>query len=441
MGLVADDHNRVSDVFLHDLADGSTHRVSRTRLTGAGSAPAFGPVALSDDGAVVAFSSFAGNLVLGDINGDVDVFVRDRLTKRTQRASRTPGDGISSGGAQVGAVALSGDGRFVAFPSTARDLVPGDADNNSDVFLHDRQDGSMRLLSRRSDGRSSSGSWQPAISRDGQWVAFQSIDNFLTNPPVSGGVNVYLHNTQSGTTRVVPPSAESFPGDIATDPRLSGDGRYVVFVSTSSTLVQNDTNGVADVFLYDRVANTTHRVSVSATGAESNGPSSYPEISADGQRIAFVSMASNLVPGDTNARNDVFVVTLPGGLIVRANLGPGGGQSTGDEFPTSAPALSADGRYLAFESRATDLVSDAGPTIDVYVHDLTLRATRRAVSRPPASQGFGATRGAISGDGRTIALMAAGGLAAGGARHSHDIFVVDNPFPAGLLLLDGFEGQ
>jgi Tol biopolymer transport system component len=437
--LVADDRNGTADVFAYDVATAAIHRVSGIRLTGAASGSPYNPPALSDDGAIVAFSSFAGNLVPGDINGGGDVFVRDRLARRTELVSRVPGGGTSFRGVAFDAIAVSGNGRFVAFSSTAPDLTPPDGGNANNIFLRDRQGGMLRMISRRPNGQPSSGSQRPSISRDGRWVAFQSADSLLAEPPISGDkINIFLHDTQTGATTVVPPGGVGLSGQ-ATDARLSGDGRFVVFTSTSNSLVPGDTNGLGDVFLYDRVASTTRRLSVSATGAQANGSSGLPEISADGRTVAFVSLATNLVPDQGDPRAKVLVVDLQDGSIERADVGPGGSQASGTEFPTR-PELSADGRFVAFDSDSNDLVPGPGPRRDAYVRDRVSGETRRVVTRLAGATHIDAERPAISADGRSIVVYAAGALGAGGARHAVDAFVVENPFPPELLFGNGFEG-
>lgn len=432
--VVVDDRNRTSDVFAYAVADGAVQRVSVARLTGAAAGGAIGPAALDDDGSVVAFLSPAGNLVPGDINGSYDAFVRDRMAARTQLATRTAGGGSSAVALTPDTLGISGDGRFVVFSSRARDLAPNDALDESDVFVHDRSDGSVRMISRRPDGTGSRTSFAPAISRDGRWVAFASADNFLTNPPTSG-VNVYLHDTQTSTTRVVPAGGQGFPGAIGGDPRLSGDGRYLVFRSTSSTLVPDDTNGASDVFVFDRVLETLRRVSVAADGTQADGESQYPEISADGRYVAFVSSAGNLVPGDANGRYDVFVVSLASGAIERI------GNGNGEPSPGVPPGLSADGRYAVLQASPQGIAAGPAASVDVYVFDRISRQLRTVVPRTPANLAIAAFAPSISADGRAIAFSALSALAPGGARLTQEVFIAANPIAADAGFADGFEGD
>jgi Tol biopolymer transport system component len=151
-------------------------------------------------------------------------------------------------------------------------------------------------------------------------------------------------------------------------PALSADGRFVAFESEASNLVPGDTNGERDVFVHDRQAGTTERVSVRRDGVQVRGSSYRPALSADGRFVAFVSRVHTLVPGDTNNKADVFVRDRRTGTTERVSVGPNGVQGNGrSDFPT----LSADGRFVAFESEASNLgpgdTNDAG---DVFVRTL-----------------------------------------------------------------------
>ncbi|HET9771640.1 MAG TPA: hypothetical protein VFS16_12190, partial [Acidimicrobiia bacterium] len=157
-------------------------------------------------------------------------------------------------------------------------------------------------------------------------------------------------------------------------PAISASGRYVAFASAASSLVKRDTNGSEDVFVYDRKKRTTERVSLSSAGAQAGGASFDPAISADGRFVAFTSAAPDLVPGDDNGQVDVFVRDRQRGETVLASVGPQGARGDG---PSVAPAISADGRFVAFESDAGTLVhGDGNHTGDVFVHDLAGGVTR-----------------------------------------------------------------
>ena len=310
---------------------------------------------VSGDGRYVVFSSFASNLVAGDTNGFLDVFVRDRRTSVTRRVS------IGAAGAQANGESfhpvISGDGRYVAFPSFASNLVAGDTNGFQDVFVRDRGTRVTRRVSVGLGGaQANDTSYEPAISADGRYVAFFSnATNLAAGDTNDTRVGVYVRDRKTQVTRRVSvglgrPQANSD----CHEPAISGDGRYVAFSSLASNLVAGDTNETCDVFVRDRTTQVTRRVSVGPGGAQANGGSGAPSISADGRYVAFYSNASNLVAGDTNETADVFVRDRKTQVTRRVSVGPGGAQANN---VSCIPAISADGRYVAFYSIASNLVA------------------------------------------------------------------------------------
>jgi Tol biopolymer transport system component len=266
--------------------------------------------AISANGRYVAFTSSASNLVAGDTNGVTNVFVRDLYTKTTTLLS------VGMGGATANGVSLqpsiSANGRYVAFTSAASNLVPGDTNNATDVFV-------------RSLG------WHPKTTR-----ASVSTDGSQGN-------------------------GDSF------DPSLSADGYTVAFASQASDLVAGDTNNATDVFVRSLGWHPkTTRASVSTDGSQGNGDSLQPSLSADGSTVAFTSEASNLVPGDTNNATDVFVRSLgwhP--KTTRISVSTDGSQGNGD---SAAPELSWFGQAATFTSDSSNLVSgDTNDSADIFV--------------------------------------------------------------------------
>jgi len=227
------------------------------------------------------------------------------------------------------------------------------------------------------------------------------------------------------TTRVSVDSAGAQANGLSDRPSISPEGRYVSFESLASNLVEGDTNGVADVFVHDRLTREIVRVSVSSAGTQSDNGSAFSSISADGRCVAFQSIATNLVPDDTNGQIDVFVHELQSGLISRVSVRTGGGQvSVGG----GAPAISADGRYVAFMSPADDLVDDdTNGTWDVFVHDrLTVTTTRVSVASDRTEGNGPSTSPAISADGRYVAFVsAASNLVLNDTNGVPDVFVHD----------------
>ena len=229
---------------------------------------------ISADGRFVAFESRASNLVEGDINGTDDIFVHDRETGTVELVS------VSSNGAQAnrssGFPSISADGRFVAFESRASNLIVGDTNNEMDVFLHDRTTGSTERVSVSSSGAQANAlySSQPSISADGRFVAFSSFASNLVDSDTNNDRDVFVHDRATGTTERVSVSSSGEQTDFlySRAPSISADGRFVAFQSASRNLVAGDTNGKSDIFVHDRATGTTERVSVSSSGAQGSDP-------------------------------------------------------------------------------------------------------------------------------------------------------------------------
>ncbi|TAH36875.1 MAG: calcium-binding protein [Planctomycetota bacterium] len=365
--LVPGDTNGVHDIFVHDLQTGQTTRVSVDSTGVQGNGNSFG-VSISADGRSVAFHSYAGNLVPGDTNGWDDIFVHDRLTGQTARVSvDSAGAQGNGGGANV--PSISADDRFVAFSSSASNLVPGDTNGTTDVFVHDRQTGQTTRVSMDSNGVQGSGfSYSTSISADGRFVAFTSSASNLVPGDTNAADDIFVHNRQTGlTTRVSVDFTGAQGNGYSRTPSISADGRSVAFQSYASNLVAGDTNGIPDTFVHDRQTGLTTRVSVDSTGAQGNGYSSWPSISADGRFVAFFGNASNLVPGDTNNADDVFVHDRQTTQTTRVSVDSAGVQ--GNSY-SRQPSISADGRLVAFACGADNLVpGDTNGADDIFVHD------------------------------------------------------------------------
>jgi TolB protein len=307
--LVAGDTNETWDVFVRDRLAGTTTLVSMSSTGDQGNSSSFGQT-MSPDGRYVTFASDATNLVPGDTNAAFDAFLHDRLAGTTSRIS------VSSAGAQANAgsfdPAISPDGRYVAFTSDAFNLVLGDTNNVGDVFVRDRQLGTTTRVSVSTSGRqANNGSAVSAMSAHGRYVAFTSDASNLVPGDTNNISDVFIRDRQLGTTTRVSVSTSGGQADNASyNPRISADGRYVAFTSDASNLVPGDTNNIGDVFIRDRRAETTNRVSVSSRGAQGNDYSYGPAINVDGRFVAFSSLASNLVPGDTNNVGDAFLRSL-----------------------------------------------------------------------------------------------------------------------------------
>jgi Tol biopolymer transport system component len=363
--LVADDTNGSADVFVYDRETSTIVRASVDSSDAQASNHSFFP-ALSADGRFVAFESSAPDLVAGDGNGFSDVFIRDLEGGTTERVS-VDSSGAESDG-DSGLAAISGDGRFVAFESVATNLVANDANGKRDIFVRDRDSGTTAIASVDSSGNEGDGdSRAAAISSDGRFVAFESAATNLVAGDTNGKHDVFVHDRDDGTTvRVSVDSAGDQADGDSFNPSISADGALVAFVSSSPHLVPDDTNGSDDVFLRDRTATTTERLSVDSAGLQSNGQSADAWISADGSRIAFGSTATNLVQDDTNGAWDVFVRERAGGTSFTSLCDPGSGgvMSCPCENPPSGPGRGCDnssgtGGAVLAASGATSLSSDS----------------------------------------------------------------------------------
>src|SRR3990172_4652589 len=286
-------------------APGSTERVS---VDGAGiERNAFsGYPAISADGRFVAFSSDATNLVSGDTNLASDIFVRDRQTGSTERVS-VDGAGSQANGSSY-EPAISADGRFVSFSSDASNLVSGDTNLAPDIFVHDRQTGGTERANVDSAGsEANAAAFFPAISGDGRFVAFSSDAGNLVPGDTNPASDVFVRDRQTGTTeRVSVDSAGGGGVGASYTPAVSSDGRFVAFTSAASNLVPADANGTTDIFVRDRQAGTTERASLNSAGSEGNGASDESAVSSDGRFVTFRSLSSNLLAGDTNSAAAAF---------------------------------------------------------------------------------------------------------------------------------------
>ncbi|MEM8836282.1 MAG: FG-GAP-like repeat-containing protein, partial [Planctomycetota bacterium] len=364
--LVAGDTNATEDVFLRDRLTGATRRISVDSSGVEGNGSSVQPW-ISDDGRFIVFESAASNLVAGDTNGVRDIFLHDRLLSITTRISE------STAGAQGGGESLnpyiSPDGRFVAFQSVATNLVAGDTNGEQDIFLHNTQTGTTSRVSVDSAGNEANdASDQAALSADGRFVVFDSIATDLVAGDTNSSRDIFLHDTQTGTTtRVNVDDSGTEANGFSDRAVISDDGRFVAFESNADNLVAGDTNGFRDTFVRDTVEDITTRVSVDSGGNEANGTSQFKAISGDGRFVAIVSGATNLVAGDTNGVNDIFLHDRQTGQTTRASVDSLGMEANGDSI---GPSLSNDGRYVVFHNDASNLISgDANAASDVFLHD------------------------------------------------------------------------
>jgi Tol biopolymer transport system component len=365
------DNNGFTDVFVYDRESHASTLVS----VGANGQPANGPSqaqkfrpAIDGGCTTVAFSSDASNLVAGDTNGRTDVFARDLAGATTRLVSvglgGAPADGASS------FASMAGDNKVVAFQSVATNLVAGDTNRASDIFVAG-PDGVVSRVSNGSGGVQANGSSiTPSISADGACVAFASAaTNLLPGEPDTNGVlDIYVECAGVVVCRASVSSTGAEPYTLSFLPALSADGNIVAFKSNATNLVPGDLNQSADVFVHNCTTGETQRVSVGDQGQEGNDIAIPPSISGDGRFVAFGSFASNLLQGQSTAGySQVYVRDLVNQTTVLVSSSLDGEPGNGS-VPDVPPSITQDGGYVAFESLATDLiVQNTQGYLDAYI--------------------------------------------------------------------------
>ncbi|MEG3910619.1 calcium-binding protein [Microcoleus sp. Pol12B5] len=389
---------------------------------------------ISADGRFVTFLSNATNLVPGDTNNSKDIFVRDLLTNIITRVS------VNSAGNQGNALSvlpsISGNGRFVAFASNASNLVPGDTNGRADIFVRDLLTNITTRVSVDSAGNQGNGisySLLTSISADGRFVTFASDSTNLVAGDTNDTRDIFVRDLLTNTTtRVSVDSAGNQGNGISEFPSIS-DGRFVAFASNASNLVPGDTNNSNDTFVRDLLTNTTTRVSVDSAGIQGNDSSRIPSISADGRFVAFVSSATNLVPGETNNRGDIFVRDLLTNTTTCVSVDSAGNPGNDSSLYSS---ISADGRFVVFESDASNLVrGDTNNSTDIFVRDLSTNTTTRVSVSGAGNQGNGESYSpSISANGQKVAFSSkASNLVPGDTNNGSDLFIVDLTNTPGVI--------
>jgi Tol biopolymer transport system component len=358
--------------------------------------PTFTGGAISGDGRYVAFSSFATTLVPGDTNGANDVFVRDNLTGTTERVSvgSDESQADSPAGAHAGsAVDISPDGRFVLFHASFNDLVPGSPPGNL-VYLRDRVAGTTEIVSLPDDDSAAKGGIAGGVSADGRYVSFVSNASNLVAGDTNGdppcdlhepycdihGHDVFVRDRVADTTERVSVADDETQSDRGSGHiGVSDNGRYVAFVSPATNLVPNDTNDGTDIFVRDRLTGATELVSVALDGTSPNRESFFGSLSADGRYVTFMSPATDLVPGDPGdpfVDRHIYLRDRVAGLTERVDVSTAG--TLGNRLTEPDSSVSADGRYVVFASFADDLVpGDTNGANDVFLRDRLLGTLER----------------------------------------------------------------
>lgn len=374
--------------------------------------PSYQPV-LSHDGRYVAYISEANNLVAGDFNAVQDVFWHDRVTGETRRVSvASDGTEANDDSSPISAPDISGDGRYIVFDSTASNLVPDDNNGTWDIFVYDIETGTIQRANvAYDDSEANSLSAFPAISRDGRFVSFISFADNLVPSDTNGARDVFVRDLETNLVERVNVASDGTQANAdtrtywghVTYTSISADGRYVAFPSLADNLVPGDKNDHEDVFVHDRETRMTQRVSVSSTGVEGNMGSALVDMSADGRFIAFYSSSSNLS------------LSGEGGLFLHD-------RETGRtkeivQWPPWA-SMSDDGRHVAY------------PTFDnVVVYDQQTERTTQVIKTYNGDEpnaGGGST--SISGNGKFVGFTSdADNLVGDDSNGVVDVFVTENP--------------
>lgn len=390
--LTDEDQSPVEDVFVYERETGALAILSTVAQGKSQDGDSRTP-RITADGGLVVWESDATNLVLSDTNDVTDIFLRPRMGGEIVRLS------VNGAGAEGNGISehpdISADGTLVAFESTATNLVLSDTNGVKDVFVvnlvekgergKEKEENSqvpfllspfsfpaveVSRISVAMDGTEANGdSSEARLSADGRYVVFTSEADNLVVSDTNGLADVFLHDLVTGVTERVSIGFGEEEGDDASGGGVvSPDGRYIVFESLATNFVSED-SPYQDIFLRDRNSETT--ILLSATLYEgANQDASAPDIAADGRYVVFASLADNLVQGDTNGRADIFRKDLmQGGTIARLSVSSDGGQGSD---ASNAPTISANGRVVAFESEATNLVpSDTNGLRDVFTAAIT----------------------------------------------------------------------
>lgn len=372
--LAGDDWNKTADIFFYDLWRRKITLTSRSKAGVVGNGLSDG-AAISADSRFIVFYSYANNLVDGDTNGKADIFLQNRITGDIEIISRSPEGGLGNNDSYN--PIISSDGRYVVYASWASNLVSGDTNLRTDIFRYDRLRRETIRVSvgnngQQSNGDSANNDSSPAMSADGRYVAFSSSADNLVAGDTNESWDVFLRDILAGKTERVSVNDSGLQGNdnsgYWSTPSVSADGRIVAFRSVATNLVDNDWNGLGDIFIRNLRRRETTRVSVDKWGNEIYDDDALrnPVLSANARYVFFESWSDSLVEGDSNGWQDIVVYDRGTGVSQLVSLNTQGRQGNNR---SANPAVSADGRFIAFHSQATNFAPDVNGAWDVFVRD------------------------------------------------------------------------
>ncbi|MCQ1539096.1 PKD domain-containing protein [Methanocalculus taiwanensis] len=419
-GVMADSFSRGSNILVSVATDGNP-----------GNSDSFlGDI--SSDGRFVTFSSSSSNLVQGmdPPTWLQNIFVRDRIAGTTTLVS-TAINGTQANGDSTKPV-ISSDGRYIAFQSNANNLVLNDTNGRTDIFVYDRNNANITRVSVATDGTEGWGGRNPSISLDGHYIAFESMDDFGEPTGHAGYTYVYIHDINSSTTTRVSVSSSGQAGlGQSLNPSTADKGGIIAFDSSANNLVPNDTNGLADIFVHLKGAKITSRVSIASNGTEGDGESSSPSISDDGRFITFTSKSKNFESGAESKGYgelpDIFVHDREHTTTTRVSKDPNGAPGN---YWSHNPSISGDGRYITYDSESTNLVTGLPPESymkRIFLYEIETESTTLISVAYDGTPADGTTENAvISEDGRYIAFEGrASNLIPGGSSYPKSIYIHD----------------
>lgn len=394
-----------------------------------GYTPSDSPVSISKDGRYVSFTSTATNLVANDTNAKLDIFVRDRVSGSTVRAS------TDTSGAQANNSSsesrISANGRYVVFVSSATNLVAGDTNAKNDLFVKDLQSGNTSLVSVSTAGALGnyhSGVYEFDISADGRFIVFDSTATNLVSGDNNGAADIFVRDTILNTTIRLSVSDTGTEGNsFSYKPSISCDGSIVAYISYASNLISGDTNGNYDLIVVDRVGG--HRIINASIASVTGGSYGKPDVSCDGSTVSFLSTATDLVAGDTNAKTDIFTYSINASSFEGVSVDSSGSQGNGH---ADGGVLSNDGRYVAFISNASNMVTgDTNAKADAFIRDRQSGTTERVSMRTSSIE---ITRNVldleISADGKYVVFNTVDNLVTSDLNISEDVFTSQTGYTA-----------